>query len=129
MQQYELRGQQWIETYKSMITLSIEGFKYSALANGGAAVAILAYLGNVSGKGQPIPDMSMPMILFSFGMICCGLAMIFSYLTQFYLLSDLAKIRKAKKTHLLFLLASFSFFVISLIVFGFGSWQAIGQFR
>lgn len=33
-----------METYKSIITLSIEGFKFAALANGGAAVALLAYL-------------------------------------------------------------------------------------
>lgn len=38
----------WLETYKSLITLSIEGFKFSALANGGSAVALLAYLGNVA---------------------------------------------------------------------------------
>ena len=40
----------WLETYKSLISLSTEGFKFCALANGGAAVAILAYLGNVAGK-------------------------------------------------------------------------------
>ena len=38
----------WLETYKSLITLSIERFKFSAFANGGAAVALLAYLGNIA---------------------------------------------------------------------------------
>jgi hypothetical protein len=33
--------QQWLETYKSLIAISVEGFKFSALANGGAAVALL----------------------------------------------------------------------------------------
>jgi hypothetical protein len=36
----------YTETYKSLITLSVEGFKFCALANGGAAVALLACLGN-----------------------------------------------------------------------------------
>jgi hypothetical protein len=40
----------WLETYKSLISLSTEGFKFCALANGGAAVAILAYLGNVAAR-------------------------------------------------------------------------------
>ena len=128
MQKDELRRQQWIETYKSMITLSIEGFKYAALANGGAAVAILAYLGNVTGKGQSIPNMSIPMIFFSAGIISCGVAMILSYLTQYFLLSDLAKIGKAIKVHAFFLWTSLTFFFISLISFGLGSWQAIRHF-
>ena len=33
------------ETYKSLITISVELLKALALINGGAAVAILAYLG------------------------------------------------------------------------------------
>ena len=38
------------QTYKSLIHLSIEGFRFCALANGGAAVALLAYLGNIASK-------------------------------------------------------------------------------
>ena len=37
-----LTAQHWIETYKSPIQISIEGFKFAALANGGAAIALLA---------------------------------------------------------------------------------------
>jgi hypothetical protein len=44
-----LAQEHWIETYKSLITLSLEAFRFSALANGGSAVALLAYLGNVAG--------------------------------------------------------------------------------
>lgn len=72
----------WIETYKSLITLSTEGFKFCALANGGAAVAMLAYLGNVAGKGSAVPDMRCAMAAFLVGLILCGVAMLFAYLTQ-----------------------------------------------
>lgn len=41
----DLIDNHWLETYKSLVTLSVEAFKFSALANGGAAVALLAYLG------------------------------------------------------------------------------------
>lgn len=36
------------ETYKSLTTISVEALKALALINGGAAVAILAYLGNLA---------------------------------------------------------------------------------
>jgi hypothetical protein len=78
----ELRQTHWIETYKSLITLSIEGFRYAALVNGGAAVALLAYLGNVSGKGANSPDMRCPMAWFLLGLVLCGGSMICSYFTQ-----------------------------------------------
>ena len=62
-------SQHFIETYKSLITLSIEGFKFCALANGGAAVAILSYLGNVSAKGSAVADMRCPMAAFLAGLV------------------------------------------------------------
>jgi hypothetical protein len=42
------------ETYKGLITIFIEALKALALVNGGAAVAILAYLGNVANAPQPV---------------------------------------------------------------------------
>jgi hypothetical protein len=35
------------ETYKSLITLTVEALKMLALINGGAAIAILTYVGNL----------------------------------------------------------------------------------
>lgn len=72
----------WMETYKSLVSLATEGFKFCALANGGAAVAILAYLGNVAGKGGTAPDMRTPMAAFLSGLVFCGLAMIVAYWNQ-----------------------------------------------
>jgi hypothetical protein len=44
------KGERWewhmTETFKGLITLSVELAKMLALVNGGAAVALLAYLGN-----------------------------------------------------------------------------------
>jgi hypothetical protein len=82
-----------IETYKSLVTLSTEGFKLCALANGGAAVAILAYLGNVAGKDPPVPvpDMRCAMGAFLAGLVFCGFGMFFAYLTQLERLDRIVK--------------------------------------
>ncbi len=58
------------ETYKSLITISVEALKLVALINGGAAVAILVYLGNLasrSGDTHP-PNMAWALICFATGL-------------------------------------------------------------
>ena len=78
----------YTETYKSLITLSVEGFKFCALANGGAAVALRAYLSNIAGKGATAPDIRVSMAWFLAGLALCGLAMFLAYLTQLYLFRE-----------------------------------------
>jgi hypothetical protein len=119
----------WLETYRSLITLSIEGFKFSALANGGSAVALLAYLGNVAGKGIPTPDMRCPMLAFLIGLTTCGLSMFFAYLTQLKLLSEIGSPEEARFTHSWFLWSAIVLFALSIIAFGSGSWLAVIRFR
>lgn len=119
----------WLETYKSLITLSIEGFKFCALANGGAAVALLAYLGNIASKAGAVPDMQCPMAAFLAGLTACGLSMMFAYLTQLKLLNEFGPNRKPELSHAWVLWAAIAFFACSLFAFGFGSWQAVLRFR
>lgn len=119
----------WLETYKSLITLSVEAFKFSALINGGAAVALLAYLGNVSGKVIPSPDMRCPMFAFLSGLAFCGLAMLVAYLTQLKLLNEIGRSEKPVVRHSLLLWTAILLFACSLAAFGIGSWQAVVQFR
>ena len=119
----------WLETYKSLITLSIEGFKFSALANGGAAVALLAYLGNVAGRGAITPDMRFPMAAFLVGLLACGLTILFAYLTQLKLLNESNQSKTPKLSHGWLLWLAIFFFMCSLAAFGIGSWQAVIRFR
>jgi len=125
----KLFGDHFIETYKSLIALSIEGFKFCALANGGAAVAILAYLGNVAGKGSAAPDMRWPMGAFLAGLAACGFAMFFAYLTQLQLLNESAQRATASVRHTWYLRASMLLVLASLVAFAVGSWQAVVAFR
>src|SRR5216683_3323674 len=58
-----------VETFKSLILVSLQGLKLLALFNGGAAVALLAYLGNVAGRGMPVPNMRLPMACYVAGLL------------------------------------------------------------
>lgn len=117
----------WLETYKSLITLSTEGFKFCALANGGAAVAILAYLGNVVGKGFAPPDMSCPMAIFLAGLVLCGAAMLFAYFNQLSRLNRLSRREDPSKDWRL--CVAIVLFISSLSAFSFGSWKAVAAFQ
>jgi len=125
----DITQEHWLETYKSLITLSIEGFKFSALANGGSAVALLAYLGNVAGKSMPTPDMRCPMLAFLIGLAACGFSMLFAYLTQLKLLNEIGRPEKLQFTHAWLLWSAITLFAFSIFAFGVGSWQAVIRFH
>ena len=122
-------NEHWIETYKSLITLATEGFKFAALINGGAAVALLAYLGNVAGKGPP--DMKVPMLAFLVGLALCGASMGCAYLTQLALLNEerTGAGAQTKGAHQRFLHVAMILFAASLIAFVIGAWSAVDRFR
>ena len=107
------------ETYRSLIQISVEGFKLLVLLNGGAAVALLAYLGNVTAKGAAVRDFHAPMVLFVTGLAFCGLALISSYLTQLALFSE-SHGRRFTPGHGFWLWLSVIFVVLSLGAFGGG---------
>jgi len=60
----QIQKEHAIETYKSLVQISVEGIKLLALLNGDAAVALLAYLGNLAGKTSVMPDMRYSMAFF-----------------------------------------------------------------
>jgi hypothetical protein len=74
------------ETYKGLITISVEVIKMLVLVNGGAAVAVLAYLGNMHSAHAAL---MMPALRrFCFGIFSVVLAVIFAYLTQLRLYNE-----------------------------------------
>jgi hypothetical protein len=121
----------WLETYKSLITIAIEGFKYLALINGGAIVVLLAYLGDVAGKSPPVPspDMRLPVAAFITGLAFCGIALLGSYITQLKLLNEIGKPDKPPTPHGVVLWVTIYVYLASLIAFGVGAWTAVVRFQ
>lgn len=117
----------WLETYKSLVALATEGFKFSTLINGGAAVALLAYLGNVAGSNEPVPDMRYAMFFFLFGLFLCGLSIMFAYFTQLKRLNDISQNKNPIPNRWLTLaIITFELNIVSFIV---GSFLAVNSFN
>lgn len=121
------RALDWQETYRSMIGIANEGFKFLALANGGAVVAILAYLGNVTNDGCSAPDMSQAMRAFLVGLVLCGLAMVFAYWVQWQRLNQLVKKKDTIAGWRLKLALGAS--VLSLAAFACGAYLGVKAFQ
>jgi hypothetical protein len=121
-----LESDHWLETYKSLIALASEGFKFSALINGGAAVALVAYLGNLSANAKAIPDVRCAMLAFLVGLSLCGFSLLFAYLTQLARLNDLSNRRDPTPSWQL--PVAITLFTFSLIAFVTGAWLAVTSF-
>ncbi|MCP5404826.1 MAG: hypothetical protein H6922_01175 [Pseudomonadaceae bacterium] len=73
---------------QSRIELGHSAIKYSFLCNGGALVAMLAFIGNISANGN-IQSLDMDCTKWVLGFFCLGLgaalfAFVFAYLSQTY---------------------------------------------
>lgn len=126
----DFSNQHAIETYKSLVQISVAGLKLLALLNGGAAVALLAYLGNVAGKGVAAPDVRFSMASYLAGLVLCGLAFAASYLTQLSLYNEsVGERRSAVGPHQLWLWLAMTLALVSLAAFAIGSYSAALRLR
>lgn len=85
------------ETYKSLISVSLELYKTLLLINGGGIVSILAYIGTRPEKYQPGYMTIISAAFFIIGLISVVFAIIFSYLVQFYIHSEISLNNKDSK--------------------------------
>jgi hypothetical protein len=94
MSEHQNEGEPWewhiVETFKGLINLSIEALKALLLINGGAAVAILAYLGNLASRPSVarLPDVKNALVCFAGGVFATALAFIVAYFTQYRLYNE-----------------------------------------
>ena len=115
-----------LETYRSMISISVEGFKTLLLINGGAIVAMLAYLGQSSKGTETAKHMFYPLLFYIAGIVLTVLALMCSYATQFKLFNESVNPRQNNNPqHMRFVYAAIFFVVLSLGSFVIGSFLSV----
>jgi hypothetical protein len=126
----EWQEQTFHETYKSQIHLVIEGLKLLAIANGGAAVALLSLLGSLAGRCSSLPFMTWQIGLFALGLVFCVLGFFASYLAQMAFLKWLAtKDESWKTTHVSAFFAAAVAILFSVAIFFGASISAAKAFQ
>ena len=117
---------QALETYKSMIAIGTEALKALQLINGGAIVALLAYVGQDSQRPHIAELAGRPLSLFVGGLVAATLAFLGTYLTQFTLLNEFFKggVFRGPK-HMTWLFSTMVVALVSLALFAWGSFAAV----
>lgn len=115
-------------TYKGLIQLSLSGLRFAIFANGGAAVALLAFIGKEGTAALSLGAVRTTMALFIAGVVLGGLAYVTAYLTQLRLYGESAL--NAPQTgvlqHRTFLWVTEALVVASIGVFAAGAWCGVG---
>jgi hypothetical protein len=120
-----------VETFKGLIALSIEALKALLLINGGAAVALLAYLGSPHARYPYIPYMKNALLCFAGGVLATALAFIAGYFTQLRLYGE-ERARHMnqpfRQVHWIGMATATVLIFASACAFGVGCWIAASAF-
>jgi len=115
-----------LETFRSLISISVEALKILVLLNGGAIVALLAYLGQVDTRVQLASLVAHPVRVFVVGLVLGALSFVGSYLTQLSLYNETV-FRKPQRHHW-FLCVTLLLGLASIAAFACGAFATIGAF-
>lgn len=119
-------GNRWHseETYKGLIQIAMEALKFPVLVNGGAVIALLAFLGKDNRTAMSLGSVNISMCLFIGGVFLGGLAYLAAYLTQLRLYGESALDvpQSGPLRHNVFLSLTFVLMLSSIIAFAFGAW-------
>ena len=122
--------QRAIEILKSLVEISVSGFRTLALLNGGGAIALVSYLGHAN----PIRPLPPSYIIFAlggyiFGLLFCGCAYFTSHATQLHYYNETIQAMINPQIlitrHRAWLWWARAFVVLSLIAFFVGSAAAV----
>ena len=123
----DFRKEHAIETYRSLISISLAGLKTLMLINGGAVVAILAYLGQSPQGPTLAPRVLWSLGAFVVGVVFCVCAFFGSYQTQFALYNEsVSPATKSGWSHMKWQRITIAFVLVSCIAFIIGAFQASG---
>lgn len=112
-----------LETYKSMIAISVEGFKYLALLNGGAAAGLMSGLEKLKDH-VGICALKAAIACFALGLVMNFVAFFCSYFTQNTLFNE--SFGRAKQNcHIRYVVAATIFCVLSIFFFASGCFSLL----
>ena len=119
------------ETYKGLIQISLSGLRFAVFANGGAAVALLAFLGKESVAALSFGAVRTAMVLFITGIALGGLAHVTAYVTQLRLYGESAlnNPQAGLFRHNTFLWATLVLVVASIVAFAAGAWCGVAALQ
>jgi len=114
------------ETFKGLIQIALEALKFPVLVNGGAAIALLAFLAKDNRAALALESVKVSMALFIGGVFLGGFAYLTAYLTQLRLYGESALDipQVGPMRHNVFLNLTLALMVASLIAFAVGAWTA-----
>ena len=114
-----------LETYKSLIGFGTETLKALQLLNGGAIVALLAYLGQTKTEPAVAHNIGCPLILFIIGLSVSTFAFLLAYVTQFSLFNESVNPNYKGKRHTFWLLLAITCLFLGLIFFVAGALSGV----
>ena len=112
-----------IETFRSLITIAVAALQMLVLLNGGAIVALLAYLGQLSSRSDLAGRVATPLAWFVAGLILAGLAFIGAYVTQLLLYGE--SVLKKKERHGIALRMTVIVSLLSVGAFAVGAFEGV----
>ena len=115
------------ETYKSMIQISMLIMRFILIANGGAAIALLTFIGNSTTNSSSLAGFRLSMFFFLFGVFMGGVMTLFSYVTQLTLFRENMG-RNNKDSHGLPLKIAGLCALGGVFSFALGAWIAVNSF-
>jgi hypothetical protein len=120
------RKEHAIETYRSLITIALAGLKTLMLINGGAVVALLAYLGQSPQGPTLAPRVFSSLGAFVAGVFFCLCAFFGSYQTQFALYNEaVSPATKAGGSHMRWQRITLAFVLLSCLAFATGAFLSV----
>lgn len=122
---YKAQRQSEVEMFKSVIQTGQTALKTSIIVPGGAAVALLAFIGNIWSETQSVvvaKALTLSVLLFSAGVLLGAVATGTTYLSQ------AAYAHKWRRTGVGFHAFTIASVVAAYIVFGIGVWFAYKAF-
>lgn len=127
---YHRRMELWkearVEMMRAVISFGQGAIRSLVLINGGAAVAVMTFVGNLKSRQENGAEiLAQSMLLFSFGVVAAAIVAGFAYVTQYLYDSSAGRLSKLGVT---FHFTAMFFAVVSLVLFVGGLLKAYSGF-